>query len=313
MGTAVVLDCDTGVDDALALLDLAGRGGTLLGVGSVHGNTTADQAARNTLQVLDVAGLGEVPVCVGAGRPLAEPLRVAAVVHGHDGLGGQAGATSGRVLAGGSAAQQLVGLARRHPAGFTLVATGPLTNLALALLLEPELPRLVPHVVVMGGAARMPGNITATAEANIQHDPEAAAQVFAAGWRVTLVTLDTTMRTLLSEEQLERLRTAGSPQARFAWSIMQFYLDRYATWLPYRTCPLHDPAAMAIALEPDLATYRRVPVQVELAGGYTRGMTVCDLRVDGSGRHDPAWPEVDLVDGFDVDRFHGQFLAALGA
>lgn len=310
---AIVLDCDTGIDDALAILDFTGRDGEILAVGSVHGNVPAPIGARNTLRVLEIAGAEEVPVAIGAARPLAQPLMTAEHVHGDDGLGNTHQPAPRRPVAAGSAAEQLLRLARQQPGGFTLVAIGPLTNLALALLLDPELPRLIPEVVVMGGAVSVPGNVSPTAEANIWHDPEAAQLVIEADWRVTMVSLDATMQALLTPSDLETIRSAASAKAQFAWAILDHYLDVYQQWLPGRTCPLHDPLALALVLNPDLATYRTLSTQVELRGG-TRGTTVCDLRIDpASPQPDPAegWRNVRFLDQLDVERFRALFVAGV--
>ncbi len=307
---AIVLDCDTGIDDALAILDFTGRGGQILAAGSVHGNVPAPIGARNTLRVLEIAGLEGVPVSVGAARPLAQPLMTAEHVHGDDGLGNTNQPPPRRPVEPGSAAENLLRIAHQRPGEFTLVAIGPLTNLALALLLDPELPSLIPEVVVMGGAVSVAGNVSPTAEANIWHDPEAAQLVIEAKWKVTMVSLDATMQALLTPPDLEAIRTATSARAQFAWAILDHYLDVYQQWLPGRTCPLHDPLALALVLNPELATYRSLSTQVELRGG-TRGTTVCDLRVDPANpKSDPAegWRNVRFLDQLDVERFRALFL-----
>lgn len=306
----VVLDCDTGIDDALAILHLAGRGGRLLGVTSVHGNVPARTGAENSLRVLDAAGLTDVPVWVGAARPMAQPLSTAEHVHGPDGLGGTVTGPPSRPVADGAAAVRIVELAHRFPREFTLVAVGPLTNLGLALLLEPALPDLIDEVVVMGGAMRPPGNITAMAEANTWHDPEAAQLVVEAPWRSTFVTLDATMRTVLPDEHLAAIAGSTDPKARFAWAALDFYLNAYQRWSGRRSCPLHDPLAMALALQPDLATYRTAYTSVELRGGATRGALVPDLRASSERPPEPGG-EVIYVDDLDVERFQALFVASL--
>lgn len=278
MNRRVVVDCDTGVDDAIALLYLAATPGTeIIAAGSVHGNVGAELAAANTLRVLEVAGLEDVPVPVGAARPLAQPLQTAEVVHGDDGLGNIGYPQPRARPVPGSAAEQLVRLAREQPGTFDLLATGPLTNVALALMLEPELPRLIPRVVVMGGATASPGNITPMAEANIWHDPEAAALVLGAPWPVTLVSLDVTDKVLLGEPELARLERDGGPVARFCSKILQHYLDFHLGLLGSRVCPLHDPLAAILLTHPGLADYEQATVSVE-CGGTCRGATIVDRR-----------------------------------
>jgi purine nucleosidase len=306
----ILFDCDTGIDDAMAIMHLLGSGGELIAAGSVHGNVPAPLGAKNTLRVLEVADVEGVPVRVGAHRPMAQPLSTAESVHGDDGLGNTRLSEPKAQLQPGTAAEQIVELAHARPSEFALVAVGPLTNLGLALLLEPELPRLIPEVYVMGGAVEAAGNISPTAEANIWHDPEAAALVAEASWDVTFVTLDATMQTVLTAEHFEQIRNSSSPRAKFVWAILQHYLDVYSQWLPGRTCPLHDPLAVALALEPSLATYRTLPTRVELRGETTRGTTVTDRR---GATHDSAttWWPVRYVDELDVERFQALFVEAL--
>lgn len=295
----IVVDCDTGVDDALALLYLTRQPQVdIVAVGCVHGNVPVVSVARNSLQVLALAGRGDIPVAVGAARPLAQALHTSEPVHGGDGLGGAAREHQATAAAG-SAAEQLVRLARQRPGELSVLATGPLTNLALALLIEPGLPLLVRQVVVMGGAFSVPGNITPHAEANIFHDPEAAALVMEADWPLTVVGLDVTMATILGEHRLERLQRSASPRAQFSWQALQFYLDVYEQRLGRRGCPVHDALAAAILVHPELAISDRVPVHVELHGRLTRGATLIDNRSFPSSEQDR--PALSVVRQVDVD------------
>ncbi len=277
----ILADCDTGIDDALALAYLASRAGAeLVGVGSVHGNVAAEQAADNSLEVLERCGLGTVPVAVGARRPLVGDARFAEEWHGRDGLGDVARPGPRGLPTEEPAAVQLVRRAREaafEGEPLTLLATGPCTNLALALLLEPELTSWVDRVVVMGGALRVPGNVGLLSEANIAADPEAAAIVVSAPWRVVLVSLDVTMQAILEHEAVERLARAGGLPAWCA-AVTQLYLDRYQAVLGRRACPLHDPLAAAVACAPEIVRLETLPVVVELRGEWTRGATVADHR-----------------------------------
>ncbi|MDQ2724520.1 MAG: nucleoside hydrolase [Actinomycetota bacterium] len=295
----IVVDCDTGVDDALALLYLTRQPEVdIVAAGCVHGNVPVAAVARNTLQVLALAGRADIPVAVGAARPLAQALHTSEAVHGGDGLGGAARDHRGTAAAG-SAAEQLVRLARQRPGELSVLATGPLTNLALALLIEPRLPQLIRQVVVMGGAFSVPGNITPHAEANIFHDPEAAALVMEATWPVTVVGLDVTMATILGEHRLERLKSSPSTRARFSWQVLQHYLDVYEQRLGRRGCPVHDALAAAVLVHPALAISDRVPVHVELHGRLTRGATLIDNR--SVPAVEPDRPAVSVVRQVDVD------------
>jgi purine nucleosidase len=308
----ILLDCDTGVDDALALLYLAPliRSGEveLVAAGTVHGNVAPETGALNTLRVLERVGLTDVPVAVGAVRPMAQPVHLAADVHGSDGLGGLGlPEPSGRPVSH-SAAEQLVRLARAHPGELTLLAIGPLTNVAIALLLEPSLPRLISQVVIMGGAFDHHGNITGHAEANIWHDPEAADLVLSAGWPVTLVPLDVTHATALDAEWLDRLAASDGEVARFATRLLESYVAWYRQSLGTRGAVIHDALAAMLALDPSLGEYVERPVRVELRGERTRGTTLWDRRryADEGDR-----PTVRVAVRADVEAFRSRLLASL--
>lgn len=276
----MVLDCDTGVDDTLAILYAALHPAVdLLGVGSVWGNVDLETAVRNCLHTVHLAGRPDVPVARGADRPLLQTDAVFAYhVHGND---GQGNAGTGRVVGEPvteSAAEQIIRLARAHPREVEIVAVGPLTNVALALGLCPELPSLVRGITIMGGAALAPGNVTEVAEANIWCDADAAAAVFHAGWTVTMVGLDVTMLTTLDDGHRARL-AGGGTLGRYVARILDHYIGYFASasFGERRSC-MHDVLAVAVAagtLVPDVAPLVRAYVSTE---GPTRGQTVCDLR-----------------------------------
>ena len=205
------LDCDTGIDDALALAYLlASPQADVRGIGTVSGNVSAAVGARNTLDLLQLAGHAHIPVALGAHDPQAGSFHGGAPhVHGANGIGEVSLSTAAAELAPETAAEMLVRLAHEHPGTLRILAIGPLTNIAEALRLDPELPRLVQDITIMGGAAFAPGNITAVAEANIANDPEAAADVLAADWDVTLVPLDVTMSNVLEESHRQELLAVG--------------------------------------------------------------------------------------------------------
>ncbi len=309
--TRVIVDCDTGIDDAVTLLYLAGRPDVeIVAVGVVHGNVPVTTGARNTLRVLEVAGLPEVPVAVGAARPLAQEVHTAEFVHGDDGLGNTNQPEPSASVVEESAAEQLVRLARAHPGELSLLAIGPLTNLALALLIEPELPHLLAQVSVMGGAFSVPGNSGPLAEANIWHDPEAAELVLGAGWPLRLVALDVTHTTLLTAPDLARIDQSDASIPRFVSSILPFYLDVYERRMAERACPVHDGLAAALLLEPELARWEEWPVSVELRGELTRGATVIDRR-PALGSPAVTRPSVSVAVEVDRDRAVAGLLAAL--
>jgi purine nucleosidase len=273
------LDCDTGVDDAVALaLLLATPDVGLAGIGTVSGNTSAAQAATNTLNLLALAGRTDVPVAVGEHHPLAGTFDAGAeAVHGDNGIGGVELPAAAQRPIDARAADLLVNLARARPGELHVLATGPLTNLARALIIEPRLPDLVAGVTVMGGAVRVPGNVTGHAEANIANDPEAAAAVFAAGWPVTLVPLDVTMRNRIDEADRAALRAGGTPLAVALADMLADYFDYYEPVLGVREVPLHDPLAAGIVtgeLEP--ADAPLLGLRVDTGTGPERGRIVED-------------------------------------
>jgi len=324
--TLLVMDVDTGIDDALALiLALRAPEAEVLAIGTVAGNIEAEQAAINTLKVLDVAGSDDlnagpvavpvaIPVAVGLNKPLLRPLQTSPDIHGADGMGDAGIPPPQGQPSGEHAIDQLVRLAYERRGEITLVATGPLTNVAAALIRAPELPRLLKGVVIMGGAANGVGNRTAVAEANIWHDPEAARLVFEAGWpSFTMVGLDVTMSTLLRRPQLDLLRASDRAVARFVSAIVAFYWDRYTRLLGVEACVLHDPLALGIALDPSLVTASAaLDVQIDTESALTRGMTVADRRpLRGPGYPRPRHP-VGVPLAVDaarfVDRLMGAFL-----
>ena len=309
--TRLIVDCDPGIDDALTLLYLAGRRDvTIEAIGSVHGNVPAPIAARNALRILEVAGRTDVPVALGAARPMAQPLATAEFVHGDDGLGNSGQPEPAGRVTGEAAAAQLVRLARAHPGQLSLLAIGPLTNIGLALLLEPELPNLLREVVVMGGAFGVPGNVSALAEANIANDPEAAQLVVSAGWPLRIVGLDVTHKTLLRRNQLARIEKGTTEIAHFAWAVLQFYLDIYERRVGERACPVHDGLAAVLLLDPGLATWEQGVVDIELRGELTRGAALVDRR--WGEEPTPGRAPAEIAVAVDSGAAVADLLAALG-
>lgn len=307
----VFVDCDPGIDDAMALAYLtADPAVELVGLGTVYGNNTVDITTDNALRLLRLYGRPDVPVAKGAARPLVQPPHLAEKVHGANGLGDvETEAAQVRVVPE-SAAELLVRLARSAPGEIDLLVLGPFTNIALALGLEPELPTLVRRVVVMGGAVRAPGNVTPWAEANVSNDPESAEVVLGAGFDLTVVALDVTMRAVAREPWLARLAEFDGERARSAVGFLDFYSDFYTHIYGERACAMHDPLAAAILLDPALSTESvHTAVRVELKGEHTRGLTIADLR-DAPGTSDER-PKVTLVTEADSETFLDRMLDAL--
>lgn len=275
------LDCDTGVDDAVAIAYLLGSPSIdLVGIGTVSGNTSAAQAARNTLDLLGLAGRDDIPVAVGAHDHLTSAFGGgAAHVHGDNGIGGAVLPHADREPDARSAVELLIELSHRYAGRLHVLTIGPMTNIALALAADPSLPSRVGGVTSMGGAALVPGNIRPAAEANIFNDPEAAEALLSADWDVTLVPLDVTMEHTLAEADRDRLAEAPEPLAAAVGAMLDHYLDFYVPIYGARTSALHDPLAAVLAtgaITPDRAP--RVPVRVDTTDGPGRGQTIADLR-----------------------------------
>ena len=296
---ALILDVDTGIDDALALALATRATVEFVAATSVAGNVEIEAATANTLTVLDWLGADGVPVHRGASRPLARQHQHAKHVHGETGLGGAVLAASERAVGADRGPAAIIRLATSRPGEITLVCLGPLTNLAIALNVEPRLPGLLREVVVMGGAFAVPGNITPAAEFNVYADPEAADQVFNTAFpRLTAIGLDVTQQVAWSASDWERAadRTQLDPAARLAVDVCrQFFRDR-----PGQGFFLHDPLALGVAIEPAFVECEEVSVSV-VSDGEARGKTKI---VAGSGVH-----VARTVDGA---RFHDWFLATVG-
>jgi inosine-uridine nucleoside N-ribohydrolase len=281
MPTPVLIDCDPGHDDAMALLlALASPELDLLGVSTVHGNQTLEKTTANALRVLEFAGRGDVPVAAGADRPLTREPRVAAHVHGETGLDGPDLPPPAGAPAHAHAVDFLAD--RLHEAGrrVTLIPIGPLTNVALLLARHPDVTDDIERIVLMGGAIAE-GNVTPAAEFNIWVDPEAAARVFASGLDLTMVGLDVTHRALMTSEHAERLRAAGRVGAMVA-ELWAFYHRFHSRVYEFPGTPVHDALAVAHVIRGDLLRTERRNVEIDCASELCRGRTVVDLwRISG--------------------------------
>jgi purine nucleosidase len=269
------LDCDPGIDDALALGYLLSRPEVdIVGIGTVSGNVSAGEAAANTAALLALAGRSDIPVAVGSHDPLVGSFSGGARhVHGENGFGGVE-LEPGAALVDEDAAELLVRLARDLGGELEVLAVGPLTNLARALQLEPQLPQLVARLTIMGGAVWTRGNITPFAEANIYNDAEAAAQVLAAGFAAVLVPLDVTMRHHFDDAEVDLFSASDSPVPVALGGMLTHYLDFYEAGSGERRAPLHDPLAALLAVDPAVSVeVREVTVEVPSAGAE-RGRTV---------------------------------------
>jgi pyrimidine-specific ribonucleoside hydrolase len=305
--TPVILDVDTGVDDALALL-LAIRSPDLdvRAVTCVAGNAQVDQVVRNTLVVLDAAGAGDVPVARGADRPLLDPHRHARHVHGVDGMADLGLPDSRRMPVGGSAVELLRSTIAQAAAPVTLVPLAPLTNIALLLRTHPDVLGGIERIVFMGGSAAI-GNATAAAEFNIWQDPEAAAIVLSSGVPLTMYGLDVFYDVLVDAATATALANSDEPGARLAGRLISHQVRR----LGGAAGTIGDAGTVAAVIAPDLITTGRHPVRVERSGTWTRGQTVVDRRrVAGEGDDPRGRPpaDVDVALAIDGDRARRLFL-----
>ncbi|UGT45643.1 nucleoside hydrolase [Nocardia yamanashiensis] len=331
----MIMDVDTGIDDSLALLYLlASPEAEIVGIAATAGNVAADRVAANNLAWLDVCRAGEIEVALGAAEPLAIPLRTTEDTHGPQGVGYAELPPSQRELSSRSAAQMWVELVRAHPGEIIGLCTGPLTNLALALRIEPELPRMLRRLVIMGGAFNHPGNTTPTNEWNVHVDPEAAKEVFdafsaaPADRRPLVCALDITetieMRPkhvallaeragstpveLVSESDGPEVRSAASnPIIRYFTDAVRFYFDFHQLYDQGYLAHMHDPFAAAVALDTALARTRPATVDVELAGTITRATTVADWA--GMWEREP---NADIVIGTDPEEFFDRLISRVG-
>ena len=302
-GRDIIYDGDPGIDDALAILLALGSGRLRL-VTTVAGNVELDQGTKNTLNLLELAGRADIPVAQGARKPLARRLVTSKHVHGQDGLGDM-NLPKPKLKAQNIGAVQLIkSEVLKNPCELTIVAAGPLTNLAQLLSEEPGIAGQVRKVVVMGGAVRVPGNITRYAEFNIHADPEAAQQVLQSDLDVTLVSLDVTMNVnnFLTPRGLEAMTEDGSVLSDFVARIGSFYMDFASHRGGSEGCPLHDPLAVAIALDGSLATTERIGVTVSSNSGRGRGQTLED--VNGT----VARTKIDFCESVDSKRFIETFI-----
>ncbi|MEI6056340.1 MAG: nucleoside hydrolase [Lentisphaerota bacterium] len=275
----IIIDTDPGIDDAMAIfLALRSPEIQLMGLTTIFGNVDCDQSVLNALRLLETEGHGAVPVSKGSDVPLfISTIHYATHVHGKDGMGNTNPPMPRGKPIGISAAQFIVKTILDNPGEITLVPIGPLTNIALAIRLEPRIIKLIKEVVIMGGAATVPGNVTPVAEANIWHDPHAASIVFSAGLPLTMVGLDVTMKVIQTEACLNEIYKANNPATNLLSRIMPCYQDFYFKVLGSRDLYIHDPSAIAYVLDPSLFRVQKMPIFVETEG-HCIGQTVPDYR-----------------------------------
>jgi purine nucleosidase len=271
---SLLLDVDVGIDDAVMMLYLAAEPGVeIVAIGSCHGNCSAALSADNALKVLEVVGLGDVPVALGAESPLADPMP-AAEVHGHDGLADIGLPPARGAVSGEAAADQIIRLSRERPGELDLLAVGTMTNLALALEQDPDVLSRFRTVAILGGYSGAPEPDAVTVDPNVYKSPDAADRLFASSAPLFVTPVDTSFaQSELEDDHIERLRTSETPHGQFAWQILPYYFDFYQRRLGRWSSCMHDPLAAAALLHPGLVrgTVSR-PMYVEPVGEVHRGV-----------------------------------------
>jgi len=293
----IILDCDPGHDDAMAILLAHGNPEIeLVAITTVAGNQTLDKTSLNARRVATVAGIRDVPVAAGCDRPLTRELKTAGYIHGESGLDGPAFGEPTVPLDSRHAVDLIIELLMHSNGDITLVPTGPLTNIAMAVRKEPRIVPKVQELILMGGAYTR-GNTTPAAEFNIYVDPEAAEIVFRAGWPLTMVGLDLTHQALATPAVLERIAALGTPVARIAVQLMEFFRQTYRRNAGFDSPPVHDPCAVARVIDPNVMQCVNAFVAIETRGEYSSGMTVTDF----SSRLGPT--NAQVATKLDVDLF----------
>ncbi|MEM7341251.1 MAG: nucleoside hydrolase [Actinomycetota bacterium] len=301
----VIIDTDPGVDDAMALLmALASPELDVVGLTTIFGNAETTVTTANAIWILEVAGRADIPVTAGASAPLAAPyLGPVPQVHGANGIGGTDPVTPAGSAAAGSAADALFAAVAKRPGEVSILALGPLTNLAIALDRHPSIVDLVAEVVVMGGNALVPGNATPVAEANINNDPEAADAVFGAGWPIVMVGLDVTHQVNLAATAIARITGGETPEAHLLAAAVPTYQRFFEVTNGLDGIYVHDPTAVAYLIAPDAFTTERWPLRVETES-FSRGKTWPNLNNTDEAVL-PAWngrPLVQVCTGVDANQ-----------
>ncbi len=304
----IILDTDPGLDDALALfLALASPEVQLEAITTVSGNVHVDLTTRNALALLELTGRTTIPVARGCDRPIVRQPIIADYVHGHNGLGGISLPEPQLRPVNQHAVDLIIEKIMAAPREITLVPVGPLTNIAMALRKEPRIAEYVREVVIMGGALRVPGNVTPEAEFNIFADPHAAHMIFHAGWPIRLVTLDVTQKTLLERERVQELASNGNPITWLIQQMVENFLNTFGLPRGITAFQMHDPLCLFAAFQPEIITWEPAYVDVELAGKLTLGETVAYF----SNRTEDIDPSLESLHapnmltsvGVDVERF----------
>ncbi|GAC1642841.1 MAG: nucleoside hydrolase [Ktedonobacteraceae bacterium] len=277
MRQKIILDCDPGHDDAIAILLAAHHPSLeLLAITTVAGNQSIEKTTQNALKVCSLANLRNIPIAMGMDRPLVRPARHAADIHGVSGMDGPNVAEPDIELAPQHGVDLLIDLLMNSEGDITLVPTGPLTNIATAIRREPAILQKIQAISLMGGAIGV-GNASPSAEFNIWFDPEAASIVFRCGRPITMIPLEVTHQALATEAVVRRLQDANRPVANFAADLLVFFADTYKNVFGFSAPPVHDPCAVAAVIEPTLIHAAAMYVEIETTSTLSAGRTVCDV------------------------------------
>ena len=302
----IILDCDPGHDDAIAILLAAHHPAIdLLAITTVAGNQSIEKTTLNALKVCSLAHIRNVPVAMGMERPLVRPAKHAANIHGESGLDGPHIPEPDIELAPQHAVDLLIDLLLNSDGDITLVPTGPLTNIAVAIRREPAILPKIQAISLMGGAIGL-GNTTPAAEFNIHTDPEAAAIVFSCRRPITMCPLEVTHQALATEDILGHLREANRPVATFAADLLDFFAGRYRDEFGFPAAPVHDPCAVAAVVDPSILRAHDMHVEIETTGEWTSGRTVCDV-FDRLGKA----PNARVGYALEVDRFWDMVISTI--
>ena len=278
MPKRILIDADPGIDDSCAiLLALASPEISLEGISIVHGNCSLEQGTINGLSVLELGNARQIPLSKGCEIPLVQPSLLAPETHGNTGLGyAKLPGPQSKPIAR-HACDFLIERILASPGEITLVAIGPLTNIALAVRQEPRLVHSIRELIIMGGAMRHEGNTTALAEFNTYVDPHAAHIVYHSGMPITLVPLDVTYQCILTIQDVERLQKIDSPISIFIKDTTRFYMEYHDDYQGIEGCVINDPLALALTFAPELCDYQELPVDVDISGGVSMGKTFADF------------------------------------
>lgn len=308
MTTKIILDCDPGHDDAVAMLLAADSPEIeLLGITTVGGNQTLDKVTHNTQVVATIADIN-APIYRGVTRPLVRPVEVAEDIHGDTGMEihkYELPEPTKQVEDTHAVDFIIDTIMNNEPGSVALVPTGPLTNIALAVRKEPRIAERVKEVVLMGGGYHV-GNWTAVAEFNIKIDPEAAHIVFNEKWPLTMVGLDLTHQALATPEIEAKFNELGTDVADFVVALFDAFRKNYQDAQGFDNPPVHDPCAVAYLVDPTVFTTRKAPLDVELYGALTTGMTVADFRAPA-----PADCTTQVAVDLDFDKFWNMVIDAV--